>query len=447
IIGAGPAGLAAIHSFNLAGLAFDAVEAHQDVGGLWNMDNPGSPIYKSAHFVSSKQQSCFIDFPMPDHYPDYPRWDQVRDYIHAWADKHELRQHIEFNQRVVEAKPADDAGESWLVTFEGGEVRRYQGIVACPGFQRIPNLPEFPGHFSGECYHSQQYQSRKQFEGKRILVVGGGNSGVDIACDAAIAAESAAISLRRDYWFIPKHIRGIPFDWYDVSRSDQTTLAAWLTDYLGDAARFGLPVPDHLPLTHHPITNDQIIHYLTHGDLLLKPAIERLEGQTVHFTDGSHLEVGVIIFATGYQDRIAFIDEQHLRIEPFNSDLFLWIFHKRYPNFLMLGVGNLTTSGYYGFNGTADLAANYVKIQQTYPDRYRIFRNTIEQKRPDLSRGFTYVQSAHHLEYVNAVALDRYMTRLMVRLKMKLYSFPRGAVPPSAQRIPVPRLNAAVTET
>jgi len=210
VVGAGPSGLSAALALRTAGVTFDAVEAGDKVGGLWNMDNPGTAIYESAHFISSSARSGWADLPMPDHFPDYPRWFEIRDYIHAWAAHHDLTSTYEFDTRVDEAVPVETAdGECWDVTLAGGEIRRYQGIVACPGFQRVPQTPTYPGLFSGEQLHSLHYKNADLFKDKRVLVVGAGNSAVDIAVDAAIAADRAAISTRRGYWFFPKLIGGV----------------------------------------------------------------------------------------------------------------------------------------------------------------------------------------------------------------------------------------------
>ena len=85
VVGAGPSGLIMARQLRSAGIPFDVYEKHSDVGGIWDPENPGSPVYDSAHFISSKYTSYFYGFPMPDSYPDYPSWRQLRDYIRAFA--------------------------------------------------------------------------------------------------------------------------------------------------------------------------------------------------------------------------------------------------------------------------------------------------------------------------------------------------------------------------
>lgn len=418
-----------------AGVEFDATEAGDKVGGLWNMDNPGSAIYESAHFISSSSRSGWADLPMPDHYPDYPRWFEIRDYIHAWSAHHQLDQHYEFNLRVDSAVPVDvdGGGEQWDVTLDTGEARRYRGVVACPGFQRIPNTPTYPGTFTGEQYHSHLYKSSTEFTGKRVLVVGAGNSAVDIAVDAAVAGSQAFISTRRGYWFFPKHISGVPFDCFAINTaSSQDTLERFLDIHVGDVARVGFGEPDHAPLEHHPILNDQVLHHLSHGDLAHKPEIERFDGPNVVFTDGSSEEIDVVLWATGYVDKVPFIDDEFCRVSSSDdeNDLFLWMFHRRHPQLAVLGPANLAAGGYWGLSAAADLIVNHVRDQAEDPDRWKRFRAVIEGPEPDLSGGYDYYQKPGHLNYVNAAALDEYSGELFDEFGFEPLTLPADFVPP-----------------
>lgn len=434
VVGAGPSGLSTVLALRIAGVPFDAVEAGDKVGGLWNMDNPGTPIYESAHFISSSYRSGWADLPMPDHYPDYPRWFEIRDYIHAYAAHHDLAKHFEFDTRVDNAGPVEtDEGERWDVTLASGETRRYRGVVACPGFQRVSHTPTYPGEFSGVQLHSREYKNADAFQGKRVLVVGAGNSAVDIAVDAAVAASEASISTRRGYWFCPKTIGGVPFDHFAINTvSSQATLQSFLDLYVGDVTRVGFGKPDHAPLEHHPILNDQVLHHLSHGDLTHRVEIERLDGSTVHFTDGTSTDFDVILWATGYYDKVPFIDDEHCRVssKDGDNDLFLWMFHRRHPNLVVLGPANLAAGGYWGLSAAADLIANHVQDQDSNADRWQRFRTVIEGPEPDLSGGYSYYQKPGHLNYVNSAALDAYSLELFEEFEFEPLSFPADFEPP-----------------
>ncbi|HWH31505.1 MAG TPA: NAD(P)-binding domain-containing protein, partial [Egibacteraceae bacterium] len=277
IIGAGPAGLAAGAALKAAGVPFTIYERHGDVGGLWDIDNPGTPVYETAHFISSRTLSGFDGFPFPDDYPDYPGRRQVLDYLRAFAERHDLRPHVATGHELARAEPLADGG--WSLEFTGGRADLARWLVAANGHLWEPNLPAYPGEFHGEAYHARDYRSPEQLWGRRVLVVGGGNSGVDIACDAATAASGAAISLRRGYWFVPKHVFGVPAD---VIGHGGPTLPPWLERRViglllrltvGDLRRYGLPKPDHQPLSSHPILNSQLLHFLAHGDVAARPDV------------------------------------------------------------------------------------------------------------------------------------------------------------------------------
>jgi len=434
VVGAGPSGLSVALSLGIAGVAFDAVEADTQVGGLWNLDNPGSAIYRSAHFISSSARSGWADYPMPAHFPDYPRWFEIRDYIKTYAAHHDLARHYEFGCRVERAAPVghgDD--EHWVVELGSGERRRYRGIVACPGFQRVPNVPTYPGVFAGDARHSQTYRGASEFAGERVLVVGAGNSAVDIAVDAAIAADRAVISTRRGYWFFPKLVGGVPLDHFAINTvSSQARLAEFLRVHVGDVARVGFGEPDHLPLAHHPILNDQVLHHLAHGDLVARPEIARFDGATVHFVDGSSEEIDTVIWGTGYHDRVPFVAEEHCRVSSTDddNDLFLWMFHRRHPGFVVLGPANLAAGGYWGLTAAADMIANHLADRDRDPARWRRFRTVVEGPEPDLSGGYEYRDKVGHLAYVNAAALDDHAAALTDDMGWSPLAFPDDFEPP-----------------
>ena len=416
VVGAGPSGLSVTLALRRAGVAFEGIEAGAAVGGMWNMDNPGSGMYDSAHFISSAARSGWADMPMPDHYPTYPRWWEIRDYIGGWAAHHDLARHYTFGTRVEQAVPVgSDRDQCWDVTLSTGEVHRYRGLVACPGFQRVPHVPTYPGRFGGEARHSQTYKSAEEFRGKRVMVVGAGNSAVDIAVDAAVAADRAVISTRRAYWFFPKLIGGVPLDCFAInSVSSQERLRRFLEIHVGDVGRVGFGTPDHPPLAHHPILNDQVLHHLSHGDLVARGEIERFDGTTVRFADGTSEEVDLIIWATGYLDRVPFVDAEDCRISSNDNenDLFIWMFHRRHPHMMVLGPANLAAGGYWGLAASADLIANHIRDRQQDPPRWQRMRGIVEGPEPDLSGGYSYYQKPGHLNYVNAAALDRYCGEL-----------------------------------
>jgi hypothetical protein len=217
-------------------------------------------------------------------------------------------------------------------------------MVIANGHLWRPRLPDYQGDFTGATMHAVDYSHREQLAGKRVLVVGGGNSAVDISCDAAMSAATATISMRRGYHLVPKHIFGVPTDEFGHSRVPLPTavrrklFGALVRLLVGDLQRFGVQKPDHPIMASHPIMNSQLVHHLTHGDITAKPDIGFLRGNTVHFVDGSSDAFDMIIWATGYLPIIPFIDEKHLPARDGAPDLFLRLMHRDYGDLFVAGL-------------------------------------------------------------------------------------------------------------
>jgi hypothetical protein len=403
------------------GAPFDWFEKHTDVGGIWDMDNPGSPMYRSAHFISSKYTSGFYGCPMPDGYPDYPTWRQIRDYIRGFARAYDLPQHITFGVTVSSAELLP--GARWSVTLSTGEVRVYDGLIAAPGVTWHANAPALPGaeSFTGELRHSVTFRDGLELRDKRVLVVGAGNSGVDIACDAARHADSAFLSVRRGYHYVPKHIYGVPTDALlsgvleppkGVSLSNDAN--ELLGTLVGDLTRLGLPAPDHEVLTSHPIMNTQVLHHLAHGDLVAKPDVRHLTPTGVVFADGSSEDVDVVLLATGYEYRVPFLDEGLLRWKSGHPQLYLNVFSREHDTLYVLGFIEFADAAYKRFDEMAQLVVMDIRARETGAGKAELDQLKRDD-RPDLSGGIRYLDSPRHANYVNSHAYQVYLAQLRDR--------------------------------
>lgn len=438
VIGAGPAGLLLARRLAASDARFAVLERNADVGGIWDIDAPGSPMYESAHFISSRTLSGFPGFPMPEHYPDYPNHKQLLAYIRSFAEAFDLRRHIRFGAQVESARC--DAAGVWSLQLAGDTTVRARYLVCANGVTWEPNRVEWPGMagFTGEIRHSVTYRSPKEFEGKRVLVIGCGNSGVDIACDAAFAAEQAFLSTRRGYHFVPKHVMGLPTDVFAENgpklpfKVQQVVMGALLRFINGKPQRYGLPEPDHRLFESHPLMNTQILHYLGHGDCMAKPGVERFEGPEVVFTDGSRETVDLVITATGYQHASPFLPADAWEDRGGRPDLYLRLFSKRYDNLAVLGFVEFASAAYSHFDAMAELI---VADASAAPDS--ALRKQLgalkQQPEPDLKAGHRYIATARHANYVD---VDRYRKTLAAvkrRLGLSESAPPTPEAKPAAQ--------------
>ncbi|GAA4216121.1 flavin-containing monooxygenase [Actinocatenispora rupis] len=351
VIGGGSSGLAAVKNLREHGFEVDCYERETGLGGAWNAGADRSPVYAGLHLVSSRPFTQFPDFPMPDSYPDYPDHRQVLAYFERYADHFELREHVWFGTEVQSV--AATGGDRWEVTVRGtggGPTRtlRYAAVVVANGHLWHPHRPEYPGQedFGGQIIHSSAYKDPSQLRGKRVLVVGGGNSGCDIAVAAAQSADTTWHSTRRGDWLTPKYLLGRPADQLDdLTRALRLPLWARRLLYrtvlrltVGRPARFGLRRPEHKPFTAHPVVTSQLIYHLGHGDLTPKPDVAEFQPGRVVFTDGSSVDPQLVVMATGYRPRFDFLADEYLGGDGERPRLFLHMLNPAYPTLSVAGL-------------------------------------------------------------------------------------------------------------
>ena len=324
MIGAGSSGITACQVLNARGIPFDCFEKGSEVGGNWRYenDNEMSSTYRSLHINTSRGLMAYRTFPMPDDYPDYPSHFQIARYFDDYVDHFALRERIRFRTEVKSVEPAE--GE-WEVTVEdragGRETHRYRAVLVANGHHWDPRWPEPPypgsGEFEGEQMHVHHYREPEILEGKRVLVLGIGNSATDVAVEASRIAERTFLAMRRGAYVMPKYMNGKPTD---EAASKLLTmmplpvqrfvLSRMLGLTAGDMTAYGLPRPDHKLLEAHPTVSAELLSRLGHGDIEVKPNIERFAGgRRVRFTDGSEEEVDLVVYCTGYRITFPFFDE------------------------------------------------------------------------------------------------------------------------------------------
>jgi len=428
LIGAGPMGLAMAKVLREQGIAFQGFELHCDVGGLWDIDAPRSTMYESAHLISSKRMTEFRDFPMGDDVADYPSHREMKRYFQAFATHFDLYRDYLFNSEILSAVPVGEDGEGWNITWRDGDGgtqnERFAGLLIANGTLTEPNIPAFKGEFIGELIHAASYRDPHQFQGKHVLIVGAGNSGCDIAVDAIHHAKSCDLSMRRGYYFVPKYVFGKPADtiggalhlprW--LKRRVDALILKW---FVGDPQKYGFPKPDYALYESHPVVNSLIVFHAGHGDLTIRPDIDRLDGSKVHFTNGSSAHYDMILTATGYVLHYPFIDKELLNWRGDAPHLYLNCMHPKRDDLFVLGMVEATGLGWQGRHEQAEMVARYITGLKTGHSAAKSIQAEKSGKFDRLTGGMKYLNVARMAYYVDKSSYRGAVTRWIKALGRK----------------------------
>ncbi|ATO13141.1 monooxygenase [Micromonospora sp. WMMA2032] len=365
VVGAGAAGLATLKALGDAGVPAVAFETADTLGGLWVYGAPGSPAYRTLHLNTSRGRTEFADHPMPGDWPDYPDHTRVAGYLGDYADRFGLRDAVRLRHTVDRVTAAGDGWRVHATGPDGPVTVDVEAVVVANGHNRVPNRPApYPGECAAQQMHSHDYRGPEQLAGRRVLVVGGGNSAMDIAVDASYAATRTLLSLRRGVWVVPKYLLGRPSDtlngalarrlpWRLRQRISQSMLSATV----GPPARYGLPAPEHGFLQDHPTLSDTLLSRLTHGDVQARPGIARFAGDRVEFTDGRVDEVDLVLWCTGYRVEVPFLDPALLGDGADRLPLYRHVFHLDAPGLAFVGLMQSTGAAFPLVEAQARLVA------------------------------------------------------------------------------------------
>jgi len=421
ILGAGTSGLTVLKNFLQSDIACDCLEREDDLGGNWNFGKLRSSVYASTHLISSKRLTEYTDYPLPDSYPEFPSHGQVLEYLRGYAKQFHLTEQIQFCTAVEKIEPLE---KGWRVVLASGDERLYRGIVIANGHNWDPRFPEYPGQFTGTALHSSEYKTSDLLRDKRVLVIGGGNSGCDLAVEAAIHGQRSWLSLRRGYHVLPKFFKGKPIDqccenllklrlplW--ARRLGAAMAIRWV---LGPSQLAGLPRPDHRLFESHPIINSRLHSQLGHGNLTIRPDVAELCGRRVRFIDGTEESVDVILYATGFHLSFPFLDTQHLNWQQDRPQLFLNIFHPDRNDLFCAGLIQ-PDSGQWGLvDYQAQLIARYLQASEQKPRAAQWFQTLKKSGGSRFERRIPYLNSPRHRLEVEHYSYRNRLRKLIAKL-------------------------------
>jgi len=308
IIGAGPAGLAAAGRLRNAGIDFEVVEASDKIAVRWHHH------YDRLHLHTVKQFSHLPHLQFPENYPLYVPRKELVDYFENYAKQFEIKPH--FNTEVQKISKAENG--NWKVLTQGENEYEAKNVILATGVNRIPHEPKFEGqqNFSGNIIHSRAYKNAKPYKGKKVLVIGMGNTGAELALDLSEHQVETAICVRNPISVVPRDLNG---------RSVQVTskqlaklpfgLGDWLGTqirkvYFGDLTKYGLESSKVHPAVQlretgkTPIVDIGTIKAIKEGKIKVVPGIKSFDEIGVSFVDGSSHLFDEVIMATGYRPHI-----------------------------------------------------------------------------------------------------------------------------------------------
>ena len=346
VIGAGSSGLAALRELHGRGFTVDCFEKGSQVGGNWRYENDSgtSAAYASLRTNVSRPRMQYPSFPMPAAYGDYVRHEDMAAYLDAYVDAFDLRGHIRFATGVAAVVPED--GGRWSVRLHDGARAAYDVVVVANGHDWDPSWPELPGSTTARISHAQAYRTPERFAGKRVVVVGAGQSAVEIATEVSRLAASTILSCRQAHYVVPRRFLGRPSDHLDTALVNRLpwpivrgAFGLMLRIAHGRADRWGLPPPRHRLLERYPpALSDDFLPALRSGAITARPPIAGLEGDRVRFADGSLEPVDEIVCATGYRVSFPFLPREVADPDGRRLPLYRRILPPAHPSLAFIGL-------------------------------------------------------------------------------------------------------------
>lgn len=436
VIGAGVSGLISLKCCVDEGLEPTCFERTKDIGGLWrfqeNVEDGRASIYQSVITNTSKEMSCFSDFPMPEDFPNFLHNSKLLEYFRIFAKKFDLLKYIQFQTTVLSVKKRPDfssSGQWEVVTENKGQEQSsvFDAVMVCNGHHVLPHIPleEFPGieRFKGQYFHSRQYKCPEGFEGKRILVVGIGNSAADIAVELSKKAAQVFISTRGGSWIISRISKdGYPWDMIFHTRYKsmlQDVLPRIVLKWMRNQQmnrwfsheNYALE-PQNKNLMKESAVNDELPSHILCGAIKVKFKVRELTETSAIFEDGTVEEdIDVIVFATGYTLSFPFLEDSLVKVENNMVSLFKYMFppHHEKPTLACIGLIQPLGPIFPTVELQARWATRVFKGLCTLPSEKTMMEDIIERhkKRIDLfGESQSQILQTNYISYLDELALE-----------------------------------------
>ncbi|XP_025079140.1 dimethylaniline monooxygenase [N-oxide-forming] 5-like [Pomacea canaliculata] len=368
VIGGGAAGLVATKTCLEEGLEPTCFDRRDSLGGLWVFDEKVQDNLSNCMWTTtmntSKEIIAFSDFPMPKKFPNFIRSSHAEEYLQSYALNFNLDKFTRLSTEVVMIKRAEDFFTSgrWTVTsknLKNGETMTevFDGVMVCSGHHLEKHIPKLPGldEFKGQIMHSHDYRKPLTLTGKRVLVVGLGNSGGDIASEVGLSTE-VMLSTRRGAWVMERRgSRGLPWDIEMLTRFgslvdkllplslSQKLLAASFMAKL-DHDLYSLTTTS-MPKGVSGFLSDDLANRILCGRVHIRDDIKRFAESSVEFVDGTVEDVDVVILATGYHIRFPFIEKEGVDIKDNLMPLYKRVFLPDLEHQTLSFIGFFNVSG------------------------------------------------------------------------------------------------------
>jgi putative flavoprotein involved in K+ transport len=303
IVGGGAAGLSTAGALARRGIRSVVLEQDEAIGGTW------ARRYDRLHLHTIRRFSGLAHLPIPTRYPTYLSRDDLVAYLNEYARHFQLQ--VVPGTTVNRIRSEGDAPPTWMVEVAGREPWHARAAVIATGQYRKPVVPSWPGRdsFAGRLAHSSAYANAAPYAGQRVLVVGAGNSGAEIATDLSEqGAAHVVLSVRTPPPIVPRDPFGLPVQRTSIVLSALPAAIANRVGratsrlVLGDLTRYGMPAAEFAPYTTRrvPLIDVGFVEALKRGRVLVRPAVERLTESGADFADGTHESFDAIIAATGF---------------------------------------------------------------------------------------------------------------------------------------------------